>query len=187
MINHVCNELYCLGKLLAENLFPNDIGTFVDDCCDCWEAIANVPQLPVGSDEGAALSSRLRKLIPIAKGNPLSSLQFSFNSIVFTFALGTLKKMLGAFMVISPHSMQVERVLSHFNLVADDRRSTIAEDTINAHLLVALNGTGTATYDPRPAVALFLERRKRRYQEPDLCIYSERQFARKFFRKESAL
>lgn len=83
--------------------------------------------------------------------------------------------------------MQVERIISHHNLIADDRRNSMSQDTMNNRLLIALNGCGTANYDPRPAVGVFLERRQRRYQEPDLSTYSERQFARKFFRGEGVL
>jgi hypothetical protein len=83
--------------------------------------------------------------------------------------------------------MQVERIVSHFNLTADDRRSAMSQTSVNDHLLVSLNGCGTANYDPRPAVSLFLELRKRYYREPDLEIYSNRQFARKFFRNDGLL
>jgi hypothetical protein len=54
-------------------------------------------------------------------------------------------------------------------------------------VLVCLNGCGTAHYDPRPAVSTFLNRRERRYQNPDISTYSGRDFAKKFFRADGLL
>jgi len=36
--------------------------------------------------------------------------------------------------------MKVERMESHHNTIVQDRRSCMAEETVNARLLVALNG-----------------------------------------------
>lgn len=60
-------------------------------------------------------------------------------------------------------------------------------DTANHHLQIAVNGSGTAFFDPRPSVADFLKSRERRYREPDTEVYAEREFARNFFRKDSSL
>lgn len=92
--------------------------------------------------------------------------------------------LLGAISVLSPHSMQVERIISHHNTIADDKRSCLSEDSMNSRLLVALNGSGTSQYDPRAAVAEFLQRKERRFREPDISTYKAREFAKKFFRPD---
>jgi hypothetical protein len=152
------------GRPLVEQLFPNELGQFCDEVCERWEELSAVPHLPEGSDLGACMSARLRQMIPISHGT------------------SCLRKLLGAIVTLSPHSMQVERIVSHYNLTADDRRQSFNEVTLNIHLLVALNGCGTAHYDPRNAVTTFLQRRQRRYQEPTPETYSRREFAQKFFR-----
>ncbi|KAI0216946.1 F-box only protein 36 [Lamellibrachia satsuma] len=48
----------------------------------------------------------------------------------------------------------------------------MGEDTRNARLMVALNGVGTAYFDPRPAVVKFLET-ARRCGAPDWDIYGQ--------------
>ena len=52
-------------------------------------------------------------------------------------------------------------------------------ETINARLHIALNGMGTAHYDPRLAVVHFLSARNRREREPSVEIYSRRDFVKK--------
>ena len=83
--------------------------------------------------------------------------------------------------------MQVERIVSHFNMTADDRRQSFKQDTLVHRLLVSINGVGKAHYDPRPAVRLFMQRRERRFQTPALDTYSRREFVQKFFRIEGNL
>ena len=72
--------------------------------------------------------------------------------------------------------MQSERIVSHHhNLVVDNHRTSMGEDTRNARLMVALNGVGTAYFDPRPAVVKFLEK-TRRCGAPDWDIYGQSEF-----------
>lgn len=54
-------------------------------------------------------------------------------------------------------------------------------------MFIALNGIGTAHFDPRPAVAKFLEKKERRRKLPDQQLYQEQEFMKKFFAKESTL
>jgi hypothetical protein len=60
--------IYVAGKPFVERLFPNEMGAFADECCESWDSISDIPMLPAGSDTGANLSNRLRKLIPVVKG-----------------------------------------------------------------------------------------------------------------------
>ena len=98
-----------------------------------------------------------------------------------------LKKLLGAAMTLAPHSMQVERIISHHNLLDDDMRSGFSSETLNYRLFVSLNGSGTCSYDPRPAVAHFLQQKERRNREPTLSLYKELPYMKKFFRTDGCL
>ena len=80
---------------------------------------------------------------------------------------GIVHKIFAAIMSQSPHSMQTERIVSHHNIVASDARISMTDDTIISRLFIALNGIGTAHYDPRTAVAHFLAAKERRNREPD--------------------
>ena len=151
------------GIGMTQRLFPGEEGRLAAECCEQWDKIEKVPHLPEGSDIGCKLSVRLRKLLPITDG--------------------TVQKVLAAIGSMSPHSMQTERMVSHQNIIVEDSRTNKTEDTINARLLIALNGVGTAHYDPRPAVAHFLSARERRNRQPDFETYSRRKFVRKFFRQ----
>ncbi|KAG5861413.1 hypothetical protein JTB14_038203 [Gonioctena quinquepunctata] len=94
---------------------------------------------------------------------------------------GTLQKLLVSLVVTSPHSMTVERVISHYNNMKIPFRMSSNNDTLNDRLMIALNGQGTAYFDPRPAIAEFF----RRYREPTPEIYTNKDFIKKFFRKET--
>ena len=51
--------------------------------------------------------------------------------------------------------------------------------------MVALNGVGTAYFDPRPAVVKFLEK-TRRCGAPDWDFYGQHEFVRKFNQRNGA-
>ena len=87
-------------------------------------------------------------------------------------------------MTLSPHSMQTERIVSHHNVVVDDHKTCMNSDTINARLHIALNGVGTAHYDPRLTVVHFLSARNRRERNPSVDFNSQRDFVKNFFRKD---
>lgn len=156
-------EFITSGILLSGKLFPGEDGTFADEVCEQWNTISDVPYLPTGADLGCSLSVRLRQLLPVTTG--------------------LVQKVLSAIATLSPHSMQTERIVSHHNLIVDEHRTAMNSDTINARLHIALNGVGTAHFDPRSAVVHFLKSRERRKREPTVEIYSQRDFVAKFFRK----
>ena len=97
---------------------------------------------------------------------------------MFRAATGICKKLLGSLIALTPHSMGTERAVSHFNMVMSSHRLSMAEDTVNSRLLVSLNGVGTASYDPRPAVAKFLTSKDRRDRQADPSVYAEREFVK---------
>jgi len=139
----------------------------VHECCDCWPKIAEIQTLDDKSDTGMRLSYRLRQM--------------------YTAATGILQFLLGAFLVVSPHSMGTKRVVSHHNKLKSIQRASLANDTINDRLVISINGTGTAAYDPRPAVAAFLQKKQRRFREPESDMYQQRDFIRKFFRVDTVV
>ncbi|KAG5887323.1 hypothetical protein JTB14_006465 [Gonioctena quinquepunctata] len=117
------------------------------------------------ADVGTKYADKLRKLIVCTKG--------------------TLQKLLASLFVISPHSMTTERVISHYNNMKIPSRMSSNEDTLNDRLKVALNGQGTAYFDPRPAIVEFFRRKYRRYREATPENYRNRDFIKKFVKKET--
>ena len=164
LLTRVMREFITTGITLSDRLFPGQTGKFADEVCEQWNTISGVPYLPTGSDSGCTLSVRLRKLMQATTG--------------------LVQRLFTVIATLSPHSMQTERIVSHHNLIVDDSRSSLNDDTINCRLNFALNGVGTAHFDPRPAVLHFLGAKARRQREPDTEIYSNRKFAKKFFRKD---
>ena len=61
--------------------------------------------------------------------------------------------------------------------------SAMNSDTINARLHIALNGGGTAHFDPRSAVVHFLKSKERRKRVPTVEIYAQRDFFKKLLQK----
>jgi len=58
---------------------------------------------------------------------------------------GMLRKVSASTAALAPHCMQTERIIvSHQNVIADDHRSCLASETVNARLTVALNRVGIA-------------------------------------------
>ena len=83
---------------------------------------------------------------------------------------------------MNPHFMQTERIVSHHNLVVDNHRTSLGEDTRTARLMLALNGVGTAYFYHRPAVVKFVEK-TRRCVAQDWDIHGQREFVGKFTRE----
>ena len=157
-----CQSMISAGASLVEDLYPEEMNNFADCVCECWDFIAELPSLPMNTDCGCILSTRLRQLLPVTKG--------------------ILQKILAAMMSLAPHSMQVERVISHYNNFRSFDRLSTNLDTVNHRLIICLNGCGTAYFDPRPCVAKFLST-ERRLGMPDPETYEKRFYVQKFFRE----
>ena len=82
-----------------------------------------------------------------------------------------------------------ERVVSHHNQLKSIQRASLFNETGNDRLIIIIyvNGAGTASYDPRPAVAACLQKKDRRYREPQTDVYQLRDFIRKSFRLDSSV
>lgn len=72
-------------------------------------------------------------------------------------------------------------------ILKTNKQSSYSREAINSRMYIALNGTGTALFDPRPAVAKFLESKERRRKLPDPDLYKSQEFIQKFFSIDSNL
>ena len=122
-------EFVKYGIEICQKICANECNGFANGVCEQWSKIEQVPFLPDQSDHGAFLSHRLRQLLSCTSGS--------------------VKKVLASIIVIAPHSMQAERMVSAHNKLVTAGRSSFQEDTINSRLYVALNGDGTASFDPK--------------------------------------
>jgi len=61
-----------------------------------------------------------------------------------------------------PHSCDVERLVSAYNLMKDDDRSSLNAETVDAHLHVRMNMPVTSKFDVRPALRAWLQACNRR-------------------------
>lgn len=86
-----------------------------------------------------------------------------------------------ALLSVTPDSMRVERTVSAYNRLKTSDRASLLNETINDRLCIALNGTPTSKFDPRPIVATFLSKKTRRQKLPDISTYKNREFIAKFF------
>lgn len=170
-----CNELVKTSvsalKLFLDLHFPtpeNDdkIQELVQDVCESWEALSNIPNVDT-SDAGCKYSLRLRQMFVKSKGK--------------------LKWLLGIFLVSAPHNMGTERVVSHYNQIKSIHRENTSEETMTKRLTIAMNGVGTAKYDPRPVVIEFLKAKDRRFRSSDFEVYQTRDFVKKFFREDTVI
>ena len=82
---------------------------------------------------------------------------------------------------VCPDSMRVERVVSCLNNIKTPERASTSLDTLNDRIHIALNGSGTSTFDPRPCVAKFFASKERRDSFPHCTTYKQQPFVQKFF------
>jgi hypothetical protein len=171
--SQTCNDLVqttgeALKLLVTEKELSAQQQQLVSDCCNFWPDIQSIPILSDSADYGTKYSVRLRQM--------------------FSKTSGVLQWLLGSFLVVTPqHGHRACCSLSHHNKVKSIFRSSLGNDTVNDRLIISTNGTGTASYDPRPAVAEFLKKKSRRYREPDNELYTQRDFVAKFFRQNCSL
>lgn len=112
-------------RLLISTTFCEEkVTDFAKDVCDCWPKIEKIEELNM-PDDGVEMYDKLRKLIPAT--------------------VGVLKKLLCALFIVSPHSMTVENVISHYNQLKSIHRSSTSDTTFNSRMSIALNGIGRPT------------------------------------------
>lgn len=142
------------------------ISQLVSDICEQWPVLKDVQTLDT-SDVGCKYSVRLRQL--------------------FSKSTGIFQWLLGIFAVACPHSMATERVVSHYNEIKPISRQNMDLTTVSQRLTISMNGSGTAHFDPRDAVAAFLQKKERRFRPADTEIYKTHDFTRKFFRVDTTV
>ena len=98
-----------------------------------------------------------------------STVTTKFYELLKTSRRGSLFNKLAQCDFIScPNSMITERAVKHHSFLKTELRSSMSRSTVNQRLLTALNGTGTANYDLRPAVRKFLTTKNRMAQQQSL-------------------
>jgi len=65
-------------------------------------------------------------------------------------------------LVAKPHSCDVERLVSAYNLFKDDDRCSLSAETVDAYLHVHINMPVLADFDPRPVLTLWTRKSDRR-------------------------
>lgn len=93
-------------------------------------------------------------------------------------------KLVQSYISLTPHSIGPERAVSVHTILKSDKQSNYSREALNSRMIIALNGKGTAHYDPRPAVIEFLERKERRQKLPDNELYKDQEYIKKFFSKD---
>ena len=99
----------------------------------------------------------------------------------------TLSKLVQTYLLLTPHSIAPERVISHHNNIKSQIRSTLSRQTINRRLIISINGLSIAFFDPREAVAKFMTSKNRRNRTPDYELYTNREFVKRFFANDNNL
>lgn len=97
------------------------------------------------------------------------------------------RKLVESYVSLTPHSAGPERAVSVHTNLKTIKQTCLSREAINSRMYIALNGIGTAYFDPRPAVAKFLEKKERRRKLPDVELYQDQEFVKKFFAKDSNL
>ena len=116
---------------------------------------------------------QIKAIKDIDSSDPLTVLALRLRKII-QVSQGLLKTLLASFLAVTPHSMATERVVSHYNRVKTEDRTSLKLETINNILQISLNGKGTAFFDPREAVAELLKKKIRRNSRPDIdCLKTE--------------
>jgi len=105
---NTCND-FVSACVAAVKLFTssNKQQQLVHECCDAWEDISGIPVFDT-VDAGTKTSLRLRHL--------------------YAYSTGVLKFLLGSFLVVSPHSMGTERVVSHHNKLKSIQRASLSNE-----------------------------------------------------------
>ena len=160
-------EIHVSRQFVCDIFGDSKLREFTSDVCKSFGEIERIKNIDSDQshDSGTALSLRLRKMIQISQG--------------------LFKKLLASFFSVTPHSMGTERVVSHYNRVKTEDRTSLKLETINNILHISLNGKGTVFFDPREAVAEFLKRKERQQSKPDTELFKCREYMKKFFRDSS--
>lgn len=90
---------------------------------------------------------------------------------------------LARLVVLSPHSMYIERCISAYYLIKSDDRSSLQRDTLNDYMIVNMNMPSVADYDLRKATTKFMKAKNRRPQQQfmDAANFKQKEYFVGFF------
>ena len=81
-----------------------------------------------------------------------------------------------------PHSMDVERLISSYNLIKSTDRSSLSGDTLQDYLVVRHNMPCTAKFDARQAVEVWISRAQRKPRhDRDIAKFMHQEYVSTFF------
>ncbi|KAF0702117.1 Uncharacterized protein FWK35_00032969, partial [Aphis craccivora] len=154
------------GRTDVLNLFgEHAVSYFTDDVISLYAAKTLPPCLEMNSS-----TAKIYHYLKVSK-----------QSLIFS-------KLVQSFIGLTPHSAGPERAVSVHTILKTNKQSSFnSRVAINSRMYIALNGTGTALFDPMPAVAKFLESKERRRKLPDSDLYKSQEFIQKFFSIDSNL
>jgi len=97
-------------------------------------------------DNGVDLFTALPNL---ANNNNYSNFCQRFNLVCTnTAADSPLTILVNLVLSAASHSLVVEQTASHSNIFRNDKQLSMSLQSVNDHLLIALNGNGTGQFDP---------------------------------------
>ena len=90
---------------------------------------------------------------------------------------------LASIIAAKPHSMNVERNVSSYNLIKSTDRSSLSGDTVQDYLVVRHNMSLVAKFDVRPAAEEWITRRERLRprQDRDVAKFMHQEYVTSFF------
>jgi hypothetical protein len=133
--------------------------SLVDFICSYREAAKKFGQeVAIGS----SIREIYKKIIHVAEWKPLSC---------------ALARILAA----KPHSADVERLISSYNLLKTDDRSNMNSDTLRAYLFIRQNMPPLVKWDPRPAISHWLNEKTRRPDQTHLKAKDQTYFKGIFY------
>ena len=159
------NQMISSCRNLVTSLFgAEEVEQLADDCIAFF--------VEHGSRNWNAQDSVTAKLYEILKKSKKGSI---------------LNKVVQAFIVTAPHSMQTERAIKCHTQFKTDLRNSMSRETVNCRMIIALNSSGTAYFDPRLSVAKFLTSKNRRNKFSDEGRCVDRNFTKHFFQEVNSL
>ena len=89
---------------------------------------------------------------------------------------------LASIIAAKPHSMNVERIVSSYNLIKSTDRSSLSGDTVQDYLVVR-HMSPVAKFDVRPAAEEWITRRERLRprQDRDVAKFMHQEYVTSFF------
>lgn len=87
-----------------------------------------------------------------------------------------LTSALARLIAAKPHSADVERLISSYNVLKTNDRSSMSAATLTAYLIVRCNMNPVADWDPRPAVHSWINEKDRRPNQQSTKAHEQEYF-----------